>query len=38
MPHKGVDALQAFTKVVDAYQTIISRNFSPFETTALNYW
>ena len=35
MPHKGVDALQAFTKVVDAYQTIISRNFSPFETTAL---
>lgn len=35
MPHKGIDALQAFTKVVDAYQTIISRNFSPFDTTAL---
>lgn len=32
MPHKGVDALPAFTKLVDAYQTIISRNFSPFET------
>lgn len=35
MPHKGIDALQAFTKIVDAYQTIISRNFSPFDTTAL---
>lgn len=30
MPHKAVDPLIAFTKVIDAYQTIISRNFSPF--------
>lgn len=31
MPHKAVDPLIAFTKVIDAYQTIISRNFSPFD-------
>lgn len=31
MPHKAIDPLMAFTKVIDAYQTIISRNFSPFD-------
>ena len=31
MPHKTIDPLMAFTKVIDAYQTIISRNFSPFD-------
>lgn len=31
MPHKAVDPLIAFTKVIDAYQTIVSRNFSPFD-------
>lgn len=31
MPHKTIDPLMAFTKVVDGYQTIISRNLSPFD-------
>ena len=31
MPHKTIDPLMAFTKVIDAYQTIVSRNFSPFD-------
>lgn len=31
MPHKTIDPLMAFTKVVDGYQTIVSRNLSPFD-------
>lgn len=31
MPHKTIDPLMAFTKVVDGYQTIVSRNISPFD-------
>lgn len=31
MPHKTIDPLMAFTKIVDAYQTIVSRNLSPFD-------
>lgn len=30
MPHKTIDPLIPFTKVIDSYQTIISRNLSPF--------
>ncbi|MGL4947593.1 MAG: M20 metallopeptidase family protein [Cetobacterium sp.] len=30
MPHKTNDPLIPFTKVIDSYQTIISRNLSPF--------
>lgn len=35
MPHKGTDALMAFTKLIDGYQTIISRNISPFDTAVI---
>lgn len=31
MPHKTIDPLMAFTKIVDGYQTIVSRNLSPFD-------
>lgn len=31
MPHKTIDPLMAFTKIVDGYQTIVSRNISPFD-------
>lgn len=31
MPHKTIDPLMAFTKVIDGYQTIVSRNLSPFD-------
>ena len=31
MPHKTIDPLIAFTKIVDGYQTIVSRNLSPFD-------
>ena len=31
MPHKTIDPLMAFSKVVDGYQTIVSRNLSPFD-------
>lgn len=30
MPHKTNDPLIPFTKIIDSYQTIISRNLSPF--------
>ena len=30
MPHKTNDPLIPFTKIIDSYQTIISRNISPF--------
>lgn len=31
MPHKTIDPLMAFTKIVDGYQTIVSKNLSPFD-------
>ncbi|WP_300452149.1 M20 family metallopeptidase [Fusobacterium sp.] len=31
MPHKTIDPLMAFNKIVDGYQTIVSRNLSPFD-------
>ena len=31
MPHKTIDPLMAVTKIVDGYQTIVSRNISPFD-------
>ncbi|WP_410207662.1 M20 family metallopeptidase [Fusobacterium sp.] len=31
MPHLGIDTVTAFSKVIDGYQTIVSRNFSPFD-------
>ena len=31
MPHKTIDPLMAFSKIVDGYQTIVSRNLSPFD-------
>ena len=35
MPHLGIDTLPAFCKVVDGYQTIVSRNFSPFDPVVI---
>ena len=35
MPHLGTDTLPAFCKVVDGYQTIVSRNFSPFDPVVI---
>ena len=35
MPHKTIDPLIAFTKAIDSYQTIISRNLSPFSPAVI---
>lgn len=31
MPQLGTDTVPAFSKIIDGYQTIVSRNFSPFD-------
>ncbi|WP_297599109.1 M20 family metallopeptidase [uncultured Cetobacterium sp.] len=35
MPHKTIDPLIPFTKIIDSYQSIISRNISPFNPAVI---
>lgn len=35
MPHKTIDPLIPFTKIIDSYQSVISRNISPFNPAVI---